>query len=250
MVYMGGKQKISKYIVPIINRKIKEEGIEHYYEPFTGGMNIGAYIECKNIYANDLSPTLIELHKQAQEDFSLVSTDSSRENWDRCYTEYKRMKKHNFNCPTDFLLADIGAIEWLGSFSGRGFPGGYGVESKGRNQFNERLENLRKQSQTVSYQRAIFTNNDYRKLKFKPNSLIYSDAPYKNTKTYGINTKFNYSEYYKWLMETAKTTPIFISEQDLPAEIPAQVVWEKEVKRDIDKNSKKATEKLFYLDLR
>ena len=37
MKYMGSKAKITKYIVPIIQRKIDESGARYYVEPFAGG---------------------------------------------------------------------------------------------------------------------------------------------------------------------------------------------------------------------
>lgn len=252
MTYMGGKQRLVKFIVPIINKYIKDNGIENFYDVATGGANIITYIECENLYANDLSPTLIALHKAAQQDFSSICTDSSREQWDRCYKEYKKIKSANFKKESLIPLAEIGAIEWFGGFSGRGFPGGYGVNSDGRDQFKERYNNLKKQSEEPSYKKINFTCGDYRNIEFKPNSLIVCDMPYKGTKTYGINTNFVYSDYYKWLMKTAKSVPIFICEQELPLEIPASIIWEKEVKRDIDPAKRKAekTERLYFLDLR
>ena len=132
MTYMGGKQKLSKYIVPFINSYIEENNIENFYDIFCGGFNIGCNVNCENIYANDLCPTLIALHKAAQEDFNSICINSSRGQWDRCYSEYKRIRVNNFENST-IPLAEIGAIEWLGSYSGRGFPGGYGVKSTGRN---------------------------------------------------------------------------------------------------------------------
>lgn len=252
MTYMGGKQRLAPNIVPILNNYIKENGIENFYDVMCGGANIISGVECNKLYANDLSPTLIALHQAAQQDFSSICTDSSREQWDRCYGEYKKLKSANFKKESSIPLAEIGAIEWFGGFSGRGFPGGYAVLSQGRNQFKERYNNLKKQSQSPSYSKIHFTCGDYRDLEFKPNSLIYCDGPYRGTKTYGISTKFVYSDYYKWLMRTAKTTPIFISEQELPLEIPASIIWQKGVKRDIDpaKNKTEKIEKLFFLDLR
>lgn len=37
MKYMGSKSRISKYIVPIIQKYIDENGIKTYIEPFVGG---------------------------------------------------------------------------------------------------------------------------------------------------------------------------------------------------------------------
>ena len=62
MVYMGGKQKIAKFITPYINNFIKDNQIENFYDIFCGGGNICCNIICPNIYASDISPTLIALH--------------------------------------------------------------------------------------------------------------------------------------------------------------------------------------------
>ena len=252
MTYMGGKQKLVKYIAPILNNYIKENGIENFYDVMCGGANIVSSIECENLFANDLSPTLIALHKTAQEDFLKICTNSTREQWDRCYSEYKKLKKKNFKIDSEIPLEEIGAIEWFGSFSGRGFPGGYGVVSKNRNQFEERYNNLKKQASSPTYKKINFSCGDYRNLEFKPNSLCYLDAPYKNSTSYGLSSDFNFIEYYKWIIKIAKTNPIFISEQELPNSLGARIVWEKEVKRDIDPNKKKElkTERLYFLDLR
>lgn len=252
MTYMGGKQQLVRYIAPILNKYIQENNIENFYDVFCGGCNIVSNIECENLYANDLSPTLIALHEMAQKDYNLINTNSSREQWDRCYSEYKILKKSNFKKEPSIPLAEIGAIEWFGGFSGKGFVGGYGVSSKGRNQFIERYNNLKKQSETLTYKKINFSCGDYRDLEFKPNSLIYCDAPYKDSESFGINSKFNFAEYYKWLTKIAESYPIFISEQVLPNTVPASVIWEKEVRRTIkvsDRNIKK-TDKLFFLDLR
>lgn len=37
MKYMGGKFKTAKHIVPIIQQKIDDNGIQQYLEPFVGG---------------------------------------------------------------------------------------------------------------------------------------------------------------------------------------------------------------------
>ena len=141
----------------------------------------------------------------------------------------------------------------MACYNGRGFPGGYGCTSANRKSFfQERYNNLKKQSELQIYKQIQFSCQDYTKVEIKPNSVIYADSPYKGSKPYGINPKFAYYQYYDWLIETAKTTPIFISEQYLPDTIPYKIVWQKEVKRTVGQNVKnfKATETLFYLDLR
>lgn len=72
MVYMGSKRKYCKYIVPIIQKYIDEHNIVQFIDCFCGGANLADKINCKRVICNDLSPTLIALHKQAQEDFSKI----------------------------------------------------------------------------------------------------------------------------------------------------------------------------------
>lgn len=259
MTYMGGKQKLADSICPIINKYIKENNIENFYDIFCGGANIITHIQCDNLYGYDLSPTLIALLNAAQINFDGLLEDlpSTREQWDRCYSEYKALQAVGFDLMKrvpKIPLYEIGSIEWFASFSGRGFPGGYGVKGTGRNLFDERKRNLREQSKTGSFKKINFNVADYRALKIeKPNSLIYADAPYKGTKKYGINSKdpFDYNEYYNWLRETSKTIPIFISEESMPDDFIQ--VWEKPAKRGVDASSntkKLSTERLFFIDRR
>jgi len=62
MVFMGSKRRYCKYIVPIINKYIKENNIKTFLDIFCGGANLADKIICDNVIANDLSPTLIALH--------------------------------------------------------------------------------------------------------------------------------------------------------------------------------------------
>ena len=48
MVYQGSKDRISKFIVPIIQKYIDSFHIKNYYEPFVGGANVIDKIRCDN----------------------------------------------------------------------------------------------------------------------------------------------------------------------------------------------------------
>ena len=50
---MGSKSRISKQIVPIIQRYIQENNINIYYEPFVGGANVIDKIECNHKIGSD-----------------------------------------------------------------------------------------------------------------------------------------------------------------------------------------------------
>ena len=92
MVYMGSKRKYCKYIVPIIQNYINKYNITTFIDCFCGGANLADKINCKTVICNDISPTLIALHQQAQADFSKIPTNGDREYWDLAHAEWKRIK--------------------------------------------------------------------------------------------------------------------------------------------------------------
>lgn len=59
MVYVGGKQKQAKYIVPIIQDYIDKSGYKTYVEPFVGGANIICKIKAEERIAFDVNKYLI-----------------------------------------------------------------------------------------------------------------------------------------------------------------------------------------------
>ena len=61
MKYVGSKNRISKYIVPIIQDYIDKNNISVYYEPFVGGANLIDKIKCKNRIGNDAHRELIHM---------------------------------------------------------------------------------------------------------------------------------------------------------------------------------------------
>ena len=59
--YIGSKNRISKYIVPILQQYINENNISTYYEPFVGGANIIDKIKCNVKVGNDIHSQLIAM---------------------------------------------------------------------------------------------------------------------------------------------------------------------------------------------
>lgn len=261
---MGSKNKYKKDIPPIINEYIRDNNIETFIDCTVGGANLIDKITCKNMYGIDLSPSLIALHKQSQEDFTKIPTDGNREYWDNGYTAWKRMKTildlksyENFT-ENDFLsigmpLYEIGAIEWYGSFSNGGFPRGYAKNSITRNYYQEAYRNHKKQSEQNNYKKISFVCDDYYHFidKYKSygssKTLLYIDPPYKSAKQYAIAKNFDYEKFYKWLMEIKETFPIFVSEQYLPSNFDKYKVWEKEVNRTAGINNKFKANEILWL---
>lgn len=56
---------------------------------------------------------------------------------------------------------------------------------------------------------------DYRDVEILPDSVIYCDIPYRNTREYRNDT-FDHDAFYKWALR--QTAPLFISEYWMPEE--------------------------------
>ena len=66
MKYMGSKQRLAKYIAPIINQLIKEYNINTYIKPFVGGANMIEHIKCENKIGSDNNKYLISMWNDLQ----------------------------------------------------------------------------------------------------------------------------------------------------------------------------------------
>ena len=138
-------------------------------------------------------------------------------------------------------LSDVGAIEFLGSFSNGGFPRGYA-----KSNYNKAYRNLEKD--VPELQTIEFMCSNYEDLNTTQwnNCVIYCDPPYKNTKNYSYKkfAYFDYEYFWNWIRELSKNNFVFISEQEAPNDF--KVIWEKEVNRTAGKdNNFKAIERLY-----
>lgn len=239
MVYMGSKAKYAKYIVPILQKIIDDNNIDTYIECFVGGANIIDKIKCKNRIGYDRSDTLIALLQEAQKGMEYVLQDGSRELWDKG----KGYVKDGI-MPEDMTLAEIGAMEFLASYSNGGFPRGYAKNSETRNYFKEARNNL--ENQAAALKDIVFEVQDYKDLKPVSGAVIYLDPPYQGTKFYGYanQEKMDYDHFWNWVRDLSKDNYVLVSEQAAPDDF--ETVWEQKVIRTTNKeNNFKAVEKLF-----
>lgn len=88
----------------------------------------------------------------------------------------------------------------------------------------QRLQNLER-LQRLQNCNIEMSNLDYRAINISPNSVIYCDIPYANTKKYTNGTDFNYEEFFQWCK--IQTTPVYVSSYliscpgfEMVAEIP------------------------------
>lgn len=124
MQYMGSKNRISKYIVPILQNTIDVNKIENYYEFFVGGANIVDKIKCKRRMCCDVNKYLIALLKYAR-DNSLDNLQS-----EILFTEYDNVRKSYRNNTNEYEDWYKGFIGFCGSYGNRFFDGGYARNGK------------------------------------------------------------------------------------------------------------------------
>ena len=84
---------------------------------------------------------------------------------------------------------------------------------------------------------------DYRDVEILPDSVIYCDIPYRNTREYR-NDKFDHEAFYAWALN--QTTPLFISEYWMPEEEFVCVAeFERVSTFSATNNSLRKTERIF-----
>ena len=237
MWYMGSKNRLSKYLVPIIESYIDEK-TEGYMEPFVGGANIIDKVNCDNKIGYDVHKELIALlnYVKVNNDIPEIITEE----------EYKKVKNNKENYEDWY----VGLVGFCSTFGAKYF-GGYARSKKDK--FNGEksylaIKNLKKQS--VNFTNITFECEDFRKIKNIKNHVIYCDPPYRNTTKYKTET-FPYEEFYDWCRQMSKDNTVLISEYWMPDDF--ECIWEKESKVNFDSNrnpnddKNKRIEKLFII---
>lgn len=222
MVYMGGKFRIRKHLLPILQKEAdKAEG---YLEPFCGGCNVIEKICQKNRVAADRNKWLIEFWKSLDK-LDDLPRELSREEYSKTRDRYNKGEVNWY----------ISAVGFLGSFGGRFYDGGFGDGV-----WEGRINNVRNQLEGLKG--VEFICRDYKDTPDLRNWVIYCDPPYQGVK--GYREGLVYDEFWTWCKEMSKKNIVFISEMNCPI---GEVVWEKEVKRTIGEERPTAVEKLFRI---
>lgn len=241
MKYMGSKSKIAKSILYfILKNRVKDQV---YVEPFVGGCNVIDKVEGLRLGC-DNNKYLIAMYKYLQNNQS-PNFDQSKQHYDDVRQAFKD------NDPSNFEDWYIGYVGFMASANGRFFDGGYSGKSNTkigtvRDYIDESIRGLDKQIPNLKD--IDFVCADYKDLIIPPNSIIYCDPPYANSKNYSIGG-FNSDEFWEWCRVLAsKGHKIFVSEYEAPPDFKA--VWSQEVTSSLRANNqvrgaKKALEKLF-----
>ena len=233
MKYMGSKNRIAKYILPIILKDRKEN--QWYIEPFAGGLGTIDKVGGHRV-AIDSNKYLIAMWRGLQENRPRPRT-IPKELYSKARTEFNNGTNIEFD---DFMIWWIG---FMGSFNGRFFDGGYSGKTDTRDYIAEQISNTENQIKLI---RDInFVSRSYIDINLNKPCLIYCDPPYKNTKQYSTSKGFNHEQFWQWCRDmTNDGHSVFISEYEAPDDFLC--VWSKEVTNSMNSTKTyKPIEKLF-----
>lgn len=231
---MGSKNRIAKYILPIMLKEAEGKGITSWVEPFVGGANlIDKVPDTYQKLGIDSNPHTIEALIAIRDLVDELPNEVTLEN-------YKSLKGTEPNPITSL-------IRFGASFGGK-FENGYArsFTKKGvpRNYWDEARRNAIKQSPKLK--NVKFCNAEYSDFHHLTNSIIYCDPPYEGTTSYKTD-KFDHVKFWDWCRKMSEKNLVFISEYKAPDDFIC--VWEGDVKTNFasqrQEATHKATEKLF-----
>ena len=232
LIYLGSKNRLSKYLAPIIQSYV-DKGCKGYLEPFVGGANMIDKIKYNNKIGSDIDKYVIAT-LQGLQDGVEPPKEVSRELYDEV--------KNNKDNYSDFL---VGYIGYEMSFGAKWFGGYVKRDNKKFRGDIYSYKSCMKQApllKGISFKCCSF--EDYKDLS---GYVIYCDPPYAGTTPY--KQKFNYDKFYDWCREVGKRNTILISEYSMPDDF--ECIWSKETMVSLDSNKKESdknnirVEKLF-----
>jgi len=190
MKFVGSKNRLCKYIIPIIQKIIDEGNYNGYLEVCVGGANVIDKIKHNNKIGSDIHKELIALLnyiKVLDNQLPITITEE----------EYKQVKNNKERYPDWY----VGLVGFCATYSARYFQG-YARSFKAdgitrRDMANEGIRNIDKQRKNLTDVNFYNKNfNEYTNEEIN-NYIIYCDIPYKDTKRYAGQSKFNYEEFYE-----------------------------------------------------
>jgi DNA adenine methylase len=199
MKYVGSKNRIAKYILPIMLAERKPN--QWWVEPFVGGANMIDKVTGNRI-GNDSNEYLIALLIAVRDGY-VPPTNISRE-------LYYAIKSN----PQDYPKELVGFVGFLCSFGGMWFSS-YAFDKNQTNYAERGSRILVKQAK--NFAGVIFKTGDYLKLEIPEHSLIYCDPPYSNT--CGYKDGIDYDVFWWWCRNQVKNGhTVFVSEYSAPSD--------------------------------
>jgi DNA adenine methylase len=233
MKYLGGKQRLGRYIAPVLKELWNTNpNFDGYMEPFCGSLGVlqnMTTLDTTTIIANDYHPDLIEMWKKVQNN-TLVYPNSINEE------QYHNAKN---------IISPSGIKAFIGfglSFGGKYF-GGYAMKYL-NNKKEDFLQEMKNSLDRIrpKIQNVQFNSIDYTTLE-PTNLLIYCDPPYKFNKfpiKYRRDTKyydlFDNDLFWDIMREWSKTNLVVISEMNAPNDFIE--IWSKTMNRTASQSQK------------
>jgi len=235
MKYMGSKNRIAKYLLPII-LKDRKPG-QWYVEPFVGGANMIDKVGGNRIGGDFNSHLINALTLIRDNPFSIPMIITEDE-----YQKASERRKTQLD----------GFIGFAMSFGGKWF-GGYRRDVKGSKGCLKNMETQTRRSrvsaikQSNNLKSVELVSGSYSEIDIPDESIIYCDPPYANTTKY--KDDFNHEEFWQWCRDMSnKGHQVFISEYNAPDDF--ECLWQKEIQSGLNTNTtKKGIEKLFKYHL-
>lgn len=229
MKYMGSKNRIAKYILPLILHD--REPDQWYVEPFVGGANMIDKVTGLRI-GGELNKYVYALLIKMQEGWQPPKL-ISEETWYNV--------KNNKDNYEDHFVAYCGICLSFGSV----WFCTYARDAKGnRNYAEEAYRNLLKQAPKLKG--IVFKNTSYLDLFIPEESIIYCDPPYAGTDKYRGFDQINHEVFWDWVRsQVNQDHKVFISEFTAPEDFVE--IWQMKISTAIAEKAlgKNITEKLF-----
>ena len=221
MRYLGGKTKASKNIARFL------EGVRPlgapFYDVLTGGGSVVAAMTGERV-ANDLCVPLITLYRAYQHGWRPPETLSKPE-WEQLRAVQN---------PDDPLTAFAGFAcsyggKWFGGYAGGTTYTGEPVplhlrykysdlDARGCRAYNYAAQAGRSLARQMSKcTGVVFENLDYSELVIPDGALVYLDAPYKGTTSYGYaKSEFDHKRYFAWAEQLSERATVVLAEYSAP----------------------------------
>lgn len=254
MRYLGSKEKLKKYIIPILCAAMDDKH-QQFVDVCCGGCSIVSSMPTDNKIAIDRNEYVISLWQKLQRNklngylMDGIPFDITRDQYNSIKDSYI-----NKDCRwPDYVIGYIGSAGSFGGawFNGYSAPNYNKRNSKGEpeNHYNESYRGLEKQLHSFEYlETTVFVNMSF--LDFTPTtgSVIYADPPYAGTKKY--KDDFPHEDFYDWCRRMNELGhKVFISEYNMPDDFTC--IWEKEKVCGLGtvtgRNQNVKNEKLFTL---
>ena len=229
---MGGKARIAKHIVPIINEAVKKSN-GMLFEPFCGGCNITPHFAGR-VFANDLNEDLICLFKDA-----ILG---------RSFPEYVDIEMYRAAKNGEYDKALTAYIGFCASYNGRYFAGfvgnGYLTVRGKRDYQKELISSFNKTVRSLRDMPSLTLSSlPYTEMEIPENSVIYCDPLYDGTTQYK-NGGFDHDKFWQWAEMMSESNTVFVSEYSTRSDLFIPT-WSRDINSSLGRTNKQATEKLY-----